>query len=102
MPVATQMGSKAEEICHFNGVRIRVYGNGNLRMTLFSLDQVNSNVLVPVPMASPTAREPTRLANFVSQRAMLEIKTTAINEMFHVNRVIVFAKLLWTQFPGNV
>lgn len=100
MPVAPQIGSKAEEICHYAGVRLRVTGAGNLRMTLFSLDDERSNVLAPLAMQATTGREPTRLANFTSQRAMLEIKITAIDEKFVINRIIIFEKTVWSQYPG--
>lgn len=90
----------AEDICHYGAVRLRVTGTGNLRMTFYSLDDESSSALVPIVMANTTGREPLRLANFISQRGMLEISTTAINEKFRINRVIIFEKMLWTSYPG--
>lgn len=89
-----------ENILHYGGVRMRVTGTGNLRMTLTSLDDIRSTTLVPFVLQDERSREPTRLCNFVSQRAKLKIYTTAIDEVFRVNRVIVFVKELYTQFPG--
>jgi len=100
MPVAPSLGLKAEEIVHFAGIRIRVTGSGNLDLTFQSLDFIDLSVLAPLAMSTATAREPTRLANFISQRGFLKISTDAINETFRINRVILFAKPIWSQFPG--
>jgi hypothetical protein len=100
MPVQPVLGSHSEEILHFAGVRLRVTGSGNLRMTFFSLDDVDSSTLAPIAMQTSTGREPTRLANFISQRGMLQIQTTAINETMRINRIILFAKPIWSQYPG--
>ena len=100
MPVPSSIGSRQEDIVHFGGVRLRVTGSGNLDMTFKSLDDVDTQTLVPIIMSSTSAREPTRLANFISQRGRLQISTNAIDETFRINRVIVFAKPIWTQFPG--
>jgi hypothetical protein len=90
----------SEDIVHYGAVRLRVTGSGNLRMTFLSLDEDTSSVLSPIVLQATTGREPLRLANFISQRGMLEISTTAINEKFRINRVIIFEKPLWTEYPG--
>lgn len=100
MPVNPVLGARWEEIVHFAGVRLRVTGSGNLDLTFFSLDNVDSQVLAPLVMSNTSAREPTRLANFISQRGMLKIGSDQIDEVFRVNRVILFVKPLWTSFPG--
>lgn len=100
MSVMLQIGGKREEIVHFAGVRLRVTGNGNLDLQFLSLDNVDTQTLVPLVMSSTNAREPTRLANFISQRGMLKISTDAIDEEFKINRIILFAKPMWSQFPG--
>lgn len=100
MPVNAGVGSHAEEILHFAGIRIRVTGSGNLDLQFQSLDGVDRQTLSPLVMSTVTAREPTRLANFISQRGALVISTNVINEIFRINRVIVFAKPIWSQFPG--
>lgn len=96
----TGAGSRVGTVQHYNGVRMRLTGAGSLQMTLYSLDEVNSSVLVPFTMAATTAREPTRLANFKSQRASLEVKTTVINETFRISKIIIFAKPVESEFPG--
>ena len=100
MPVAPSIGSHQEEVIHFAGVRIRVVGTGNLDLEFLSLDNVDTQTLVPLVMSNTTAREPTRLSNFISQRGMLKISTDSINDYFEINRIILFAKPIWSQFPG--
>lgn len=89
----------AENIIHFDGFRIRVTGVGNLVSTFFSIDKINSQALSNIAMSVTTAREPTVLANFISQRALLRLEVTNINERASISRVILFSKPLWTQFP---
>ena len=97
--VARQQGSSGELISHFSAVRLRVVGNGILRLTMYSLQDVESSTLPTITMATSTNRQPAVLANFIQQRASLEIKTTDINEWFRINRVIVFTKPLWADYP---
>jgi len=93
-------GSVVGTIQHYNAVRMRLTGTGSLLMTLHSLDEVDSSVLVPFTMALTTAREPTRLANFKTQRCSLELKTIEIDEVFRISKIIIFSKPVESQFPG--
>jgi hypothetical protein len=91
----------AGAMIHYNGVRMRLTGSGSLQMTLYSLDEIDSYTMIPFTMAATTAREPTRLANFKSQRASLEFKTTLINETFRISKIVIFAKAVeGGEFPG--
>jgi hypothetical protein len=100
MPVAGSAGTTSENITHFTAVRMRVYGTGNVKMKLLSLDEVNQQTLVPLTMSATTNREPTRLCNFNEQRAQLELRTTEINEKMTVTRILVFARQLFTDYPA--
>lgn len=102
MPLGTALGSgsSGEAIIHFNAIRMRVVGSGQLRLSMVSLDSIETQTLVPLTMASATDIQPTRLCNFIKQRAQLELKTTSINEIFKINRIIVFAKPMFTSYPG--
>ncbi len=92
--------SKGEMISHYTGVKMRVVGAGDLQMWLRSYDEVRSFTLVPFTMSGTTYIEPFRLANFQQQRAILEGKTTAINEVMRVNRIIVYSKPIYEDYPG--
>jgi len=92
-------GSGGENIQHFGSIRIRVTGSGVLRARLLSLDDVRTQTLPTLTMAAATNIQPTILANFTEQRAALELSTTAINEFFRVNRIIVYMKTVATGYP---
>ena len=85
---------------HVVGVRMRVIGAGNLDLHLTDLSQIQNQTLVPIAMAAATRIEPTRLANFQSQRIRLEGSTNEINETFTINRIILFAKPVAVEYPG--
>lgn len=97
---ALSQGSSGESISHFTAIRIRVNGTGNLQLRILSLDEIKIQTLVSLPMATLTNIIPTRLCNFVEQRAQFEGKTTEIDEVFKINRIIVFQKELYTSYPG--
>lgn len=98
---AISEGSSGENISHFAAIRIRMTGSGSLRMAAYSLDDVKSKTLVPFTMAATARIIPTRIVNFMEQRAAFEIKTTAIDEHFRINRIIIFTKEVFTSYPGS-
>lgn len=93
--------SSGENISHFAAIRVRVVGTGDLQMTVYSLDDVRSKTLVPFTMAAATRIIPTRLVNFMEQRAAFELKTTEMDEVFRINRIIIFMKEVFSSYPGN-
>ena len=103
MPIGSALSetSSGESISHFAAIRVRVNGTGNLKMTVYSLDDQRSKVLVPFTMAPKSRIIPTRLVNFVEQRASFELKTTEINEKFRINRIVIFTKEVYTSYPGS-
>lgn len=94
-------GAGEEVVNHYGFVRLRIAGDGFLRLRLLSLDEVKEKVMVALEMDDPQWIEPTRLTNFTQQRAQLEIKTTQIDEVFHCSKIIIFAKQTATSYPGN-
>jgi len=92
-------GGGAESEHHVVAVRLRVLGSGNLKLALTDLSQIQTLNLVDLPMSVATRIEPTRLANFQSQRIRLEGQTTEINETFVISRVIIFAKAVAVEYP---
>ena len=89
-----------EGILHYGAVRMRVVGTGSLQMKFQSLDETIEYTILPLIMTATTDREPTRLANFKSQRAALELKTTEKDEIFRIQKIIVFARSMYTSYPG--
>lgn len=97
---AARHGSSGEIISHFNMVRLRVTGTGNLKLTFFSLQDVKSERLADLPMSEITDIQPRKLANFKTQRASLKLGTTGINEYFRINRIVIYSKPIFSEFPG--
>lgn len=99
------MKSRGETISHFNALRPRVIGSGDLQVAAYAPGGDNTDILIetilPYTMASATARQPTLLMNVKQQRISIEIKVTEINEWFQINRMSVFYKPLFTSFPGR-
>lgn len=87
------------EILHFNAIRARVNGAGNLDLTLRSVDNVSSSSLTPIPMQTTTDRETVVLCNFRKQMAQLEFGTDAIDEVFIISRLVIYVKPVATGYP---
>ncbi len=98
---SSQTKSTGEQISHFTGVRMRVVGAGQLTMTMLALDSLDPVDLVPFTLVAETYKEPFRLMNYKQQRAYLEFSTNdIIDEFFRINRIVLFGKQLWTEYPG--
>lgn len=80
------------ELLHFNATRMRLNGSGNLLQFLRSLDNVRWIQLPTITMATLTNREPTVITNLIEQRAQLEVRTTGINEVFSISKIMVYVK----------
>lgn len=97
---ARAQGSSGEYINHFNMVRMRVTGSGNLKLTLKSLQDVREFALADISMAESTDIQPFRLANFQTQRASLTLGTNNINEHFRINRIIIYSRTIEAEYPS--
>jgi len=93
--------SSGESTSHFGSIRIRVDGVGLLRMAVFSINDINSKLIAPLEMQPKNRYSPTRLVNFVEQRATFELKTIGLNEKFRINRIVIFSKELYRSYPGS-
>lgn len=89
-----------EYINHCNAIRLRLHGVGNLLATLFSYDEVESNVLEPIVMAANTNIPPTQLANFKQIEMKLKLETTEINEIFNISEILIYIKSVENSYPG--
>ena len=98
---ALSEGSFGDNVSHFAAIRIRSNGVGALRMTVYSLDDVRSKNLVALTMGLNSRIIPTRIVNFMEQRASFEIRTTEIDEVFRINRITVYQKEVFTSYPGS-
>lgn len=87
------------ELLHFNAVRMRVTGEGNLQLFLHSLDDIHSVRLTDIAMVAGTNREPTILANFIDQSGQLELKTIEMDETFTISRIMIYIKPTASGYP---
>lgn len=97
--------SSGENINHFNGIRLHIEGEGNLQLKILSLPDRNGiqseKILVPLNMDTiPRGVEPFKKTTFMQQRAQYEIFTTEINEVFTLDRLVIFYKPVFTNRPG--
>lgn len=94
-------GADPENINHFGGFRMRVQGDGDLLMTLYTLDRVRSSTLRPLGLDENDQTEPVRLSNFSTQRCIFRVETDLIDNFMKFNRIIIFVKPIYTQGAGN-
>lgn len=87
------------EIYHFGGVRLRVTGVGNLKLSLRSLDDITVSNLAVYVMSPTSDREKLILANYKDQRGQIKISTTSFGETFNVSKMILFVKPIWSGYP---
>lgn len=97
--MAKSNNSFTGELLHFNLTMLRVVGEGNLRQRFASLDDINTEELEVIPMATGTNRQPTTLANFRDQRGQLVIYTQDISEHFNISKINVYVKQLASGYP---
>lgn len=84
---------------HFNAVRYRITGSGNLLHQLNSLNAVYTAPLPTITMQSTTNRYPNVLVNITQPRVQVELWTDAIDEVFTISQIIVYARPITTGYP---
>lgn len=94
-------GSSGENITHFAAIRVRATGIGTILMAVYSLDGIRNKNLPSIVLASGSRIIPTRLVNFVEQRASFELRINEIDGNMKVHRLVIFMKELYTSYPGN-
>lgn len=98
--MARKSSGNGENEHHVVAVRLRVKGSGSLQLSLQDLDNVRTVTIFPITMQALTRIEPLRQTNFQSQRIRLTGTTTAIDENFSINRIVIFAKPVAMDYPG--
>lgn len=93
------MADGSANILHFNAVRIRVVGSGNLQLRLQGLNNIEEQEIQSITMAATDRKERTRLANFIVQYGKLRGTTTEINEVMRINAIRMFVKEMWSDYP---
>ncbi len=88
-----------ENLIHYGGVRMRISGSGNLQATMLGMDSIVTNPLATTALSNAPGKDIFLLGNLISQKARLLLKTTAINETFKINRIILYTKDIYTSYP---
>lgn len=91
--------SVGDNIIHVVASRVRVRGTGYLRLSLHSLDDINTSTLHPIEMSSSTNKPATKLANFRDSRVQLKIITNDIDEVFNIGTFYMFTKPVAESYP---
>lgn len=89
-----------DNIIHFTAARIRVVGIGNLNLRMYTLDDVRSLDLAPLPMQAENEVIPTRLCNFTTQSASLKGWIEGLDNYFKINRISVYAREVASSYPS--
>ena len=100
MPLGSAGGGSQDNINHYTSVRMRIIGSGQLDMVMFSQDDIYSSTLFPFTMQALTNIRPTRLMNFQHQRAYLKGSTDVSGEWFSINKIVIYAKEVFSDYPN--
>lgn len=101
MAQSAALSSTQDNIIHYTSLRMRVIGSGQLKMTMYSQDDIYSSVLLPFTMSATTNIRPTRLMNFQHQRAYLKGQTDTISNWFKINKIVIYAKEVFVDYPNR-
>lgn len=94
------MAKGGEYISHCVSVKVRVNGIGNIKTALFDFGNTNFFYMVDLAMNdNVTGRTLTALSNFNSELIQAEVRTTAIDEVFKLSRVIPYVKMSKMGYP---
>lgn len=88
-----------EYINHFTAIRTRIKGSGLIRGTIFSYDEVQSDVLNPTLMSTVIDDPVTILSDFTSFVGKLRLEVTTIDEYFDISGIIIYSKPVASSFP---
>ncbi len=94
------IGADSEIVFHFDAVRIRARGSGNLIITLTGEDEVLS--LSPAVMTNSAlpGRPLYRKFNFDGERISIKLEVDSAGDWFNINRVIAFANEEFAERPA--
>lgn len=86
-------------INHFGSVMLRVVGSGNLKATLYSLQDAENEILADTVLAASNSDYPILLADFMQRKASLVLETNEIDEVFTIKQIFIYSKPVFTSNP---
>jgi hypothetical protein len=92
-------GNSDDIVNHFTGIRLRVRGEGGLKIVVRGLDnayvvQAQGLILTPTP-----GKPLTRGFNFVNERCAIRFQLDQPNEWMHMTKFALYVSGLWEQRP---
>jgi len=87
------------EVLHCGAVRYQLSGSGVMKSTLLSVDDIYSTALPDIDIPASAARQATILSNFNQERMYLYFRTTKINEVINLSKLVIFIRPVATGYP---
>jgi hypothetical protein len=94
----TPQDSKGE-VFHHGGARFRVYGQGNLSLTVTTLDSSVVQTLPSIPLRTTPGEYPFRSYNLQSEKVTLRGTLVNFDEYLTITKIWVFVRQLWLTRP---
>ena len=84
------------DVCQVDAVRVRAIGSGNLKLTLYGLDNVRVKTLPDIALSSTPGKIYFRdVVEFDNERAALKFAVTTANDWFYVTSIGISIHPLW-------
>lgn len=84
---------------HYHTITLGVKGSGILVSKLYTLEDEFSQNLKSHTMSLTTSKSPTLLANFIHEKAYLDIRVNTINARFEISNIVIGVKPVATGYP---
>ncbi len=91
-----------DSLAHFSSVRVRAVGVGNLEVTLYSLDNVVAQDLLPITLSLIPGKAYSRLSNVVNEKCAVQFVLDSFGEYVRVLDVILFSAEAWAERPDDI
>lgn len=92
---APKSGDDEGLINHYTGIRLRVVGSGVLGIIAYGLDRTISYTVKDIVLSANPGKEYTALFEIKSEKCIVSLKTSSINEWFHINKYALYFIPLW-------
>ena len=87
------------EVIHAVAARFRVRGDGLLQVRMKNLDGLRTVLLDSITMEDRSRREMTSIANFQDQAVQILFRTTQIDDVLNISKVVCFVKPVAESYP---
>jgi hypothetical protein len=85
---------------HFNGIRIRGTGVGNITINLYGEDNVTTQAPPVLPVTANPGLEPVRIFNFQNEKISVKLSGTTVSSTLTLQRLVIYGTPLWITRPA--